>query len=51
MSIYLSLLVAIIGMLVFSLSKNPDVKELGRISYAVGLLVFLFEVATHVVRF
>jgi hypothetical protein len=52
MSIYLSLLICIIGLLVFVMSKtNPDAKELGRLAYFAGLLVFLFEAATHVVKF
>lgn len=41
MTIYLSLLVALIGLLVYALSTNPKVAELGRISYFAGLLAFL----------
>ena len=43
MTIYLSLLVAIIGLLVYALSANPKVAELGRISYFAGLLAFLLQ--------
>ncbi len=41
MVIYLSLLVAIIGLLVYVLSANPKVSELGRVSFFAGLLAFL----------
>lgn len=44
MIIYLSLLVALIGLLAYALSANPKVQELGRISYAMGLLAFLLRV-------
>ena len=52
MIIYLSLLVAIVGLLVYALSPaNPPsaaptskVAEIGRISYAMGLLAFLLQV-------
>ncbi len=49
-SILLPLLVCIIGMLVYALSANAKVGELGRLAYFAGLLVTLFEVAAHVVR-
>jgi Na+/phosphate symporter len=39
---WLSLLIAIVGLLVFGLTKqNPDVKEIGRIMFFCGLLAFL----------
>jgi hypothetical protein len=42
MIIYLALLVAIVGVLMFALSKtNPDLKEIGRIMFWTGLLAFL----------
>jgi hypothetical protein len=44
MIIYLSLAVALIGALVYALSANPKLVELGRISYAMGLLAFLLRV-------
>jgi hypothetical protein len=46
MVIYLSLLVALIGMLVYALSNNGKVAELGRLAFACGLLAFLFGVAS-----
>ena len=45
MVIYLSLLVCIVGVLMYALSANPKVAELGRISYFAGLLAFLLVVA------
>lgn len=44
MMIYWSLLIAIVGALVYLVPVNPrmaKVQELGRIAYAFGLLVFL----------
>lgn len=44
MIVYLSLLVCVIGALVYALSANPKLVELGRISYFAGLLAFLIRV-------
>lgn len=41
MIIYLSLLVAVIGLLVYLLCANPKWVEVGRVAFACGLLVFL----------
>lgn len=43
MTIVLSLLVCVIGVLVYALSANTKVQELGQIAYAFGLLVFLLQ--------
>ena len=52
LSILLPLLIAIIGAFVYVASKtNAKVAEIGRLAFACGLLVTLFEVATHVVKF
>lgn len=45
MTVWLSLLVAIIGCLIYALSANPKVAELGRISFFAGLLAFLLQSA------
>ena len=45
MIIYLSLLVALVGCLMYALAANPKVQELGRLAYACGLLAFLLRVA------
>ncbi len=45
MTIYLSLLVALIGILMYALCANPKLQEIGRISYFAGILAFLIEVA------
>jgi len=50
-AILLPFLVCIVGVLVYALSANPKLVELGRLAYACGLLVTMFEVATHVVKF
>lgn len=41
MVIYLSVLVALIGLLVYGFAANPKAAELGRIAYFCGLLSFL----------
>ena len=41
MEIYFSLLVALIGLVVYFVASNPKVAEAGRIAYAAGLLAFL----------
>lgn len=41
MLIYLSLLVALLGVFTYALSSNPKLQEIGRISFFCGLLAFL----------
>lgn len=41
MIIYLPLLVAIIGVLMYALCVNPKLAEIGRIAFFCGLLAFL----------
>lgn len=43
MIILLPLLICIIGLVVYALAANPKVAELGRLSFWVGLLVFLLH--------
>jgi len=45
MIIYLSLLVCVIGALMYALSANPKLVEIGRLSFWVGLLAFLLRVS------
>lgn len=45
MIIYLSLLVALIGVLMYFIATNPKAQEIGRLSFAVGLLSFLLKAA------
>jgi Na+/phosphate symporter len=45
MIIYLSLLVALVGVLMYALCANPKLQEIGRLSFACGLLAFLLKVA------
>jgi hypothetical protein len=49
MEIYLSLLVALVGLLMYALSANPKLAEIGRISFFAGLLAFLIQIAPHMV--
>jgi hypothetical protein len=41
MEIYFSLLVALIGLLMFALCANPKLAEIGKIMFWTGLLAFL----------
>lgn len=41
MIIYLSLLICVIGLLMYALCVNPKLIEIGRIMFWVGLLAFL----------
>lgn len=43
MVVLLSVLVAIIGVLMYALSANPKLAELGRIMFFAGLLAFLLQ--------
>ena len=43
MIIFVSLLVCLIGVLMYALDINPKLQEIGRIAYGVGLLVFLWH--------
>jgi Na+/phosphate symporter len=45
MVIYLSLLIALIGVLAFALCVNPKLQEIGRIMFFCGLLAFLLVAA------
>jgi hypothetical protein len=47
MIIYVPLLVALLGALLYGLSASGKVQELGRIMFFCGLLVFLFEIGSH----
>jgi len=50
MMIYIPYLVALIGLLCYALSSNPKVAELGRLAFAVGLLIGLLAMQTAAVR-
>jgi len=43
MLIYLSLAVALIGVLMYALCVNPKLSEIGRIMFGFGLLAFLLR--------
>lgn len=49
MTIYLSLIIALIGVLAYALSANGKLQEIGRISYFAGLLAFLLQAGSHLV--
>lgn len=43
MLIYLSLLIAVIGLVMYFICANPKLQEIGRIAFGVGLLAFLLK--------
>ncbi len=43
MMIYLSLLVALVGVLMYALSANAKLVEIGRLAFLAGLLAFLLQ--------
>ena len=43
MIVYLSLLVCVVGVLMYALCVNPKLQEIGRLAYGCGLLAFLLE--------
>lgn len=49
MLIYFSLLIALIGVLMYALASNPKLVEIGRICFAFGLLAFLLRVTESMV--
>lgn len=50
-TILVPLLVCLAGALVYALSANGKVSELGRIAYFCGLLWLVYEFSSHVIRF
>jgi hypothetical protein len=50
MQIAFSLLVALIGLLMYALCSNPKLAEIGRLSYFAGLLSFLLNGASELLR-
>lgn len=49
MEVFLSLLVALVGLLMYIMSGNPKIQELGRIMFAAGMFAFLFIAGPQVV--
>jgi hypothetical protein len=49
MIIYLSLLVCIVGALIYAFATNPKLSEIGRMSFWCGLLAFLLTAPGHLV--
>lgn len=44
MIVYLSLFVALIGVLVYAFAANAKVQDIGKLAYFAGLLAFLLSV-------
>ena len=49
MVIYFSLVIALVGLLMYALVANPKLAEIGRICFFCGLLAFLLGVPSHLV--
>ena len=49
MQIYFSLLVCLIGVLMYALCVNPKLQEIGRIMFFAGLLAFLLNGVERIV--
>jgi hypothetical protein len=49
MIVYLSLLVAIVGLIMYFVASNPKVQEVGKIMLFSGLLAFLIMVGSHMI--
>jgi Na+/phosphate symporter len=47
MIVYTSVLIALIGLLMYAFCVNPKLAEIGRITYFAGLLAFLLTGVTH----
>lgn len=50
MTAYISALVALIGVVIYAVSLNAKVAEIGRLMFGSGLLVFLFQLAPRVLH-
>lgn len=46
---FLSLVVCVVGAVVYLVATNPKYAELGRISFGAGLLTFLLQNGTHII--
>ncbi len=44
------LLFAVVGALLYALAGNPKAAELGRLTFAAGMIALAFALASHVVK-
>lgn len=51
MIIYTSLLVSVIGFILYLVVTKPEIKEAGRLAFAVSLLAFLLTFASNTAAF
>ncbi len=49
MVVFLSILVALVGILMFALCDNAKLSEIGKISFFCGLLAFLLQVSPKMI--
>jgi Na+/phosphate symporter len=50
MTTYIPLLIAIVGALLYALSTNAKVQEMGRLGFFAGLFVTLLQLQGHVIK-
>lgn len=50
MTAYIPMLLAIIGLLVYAIATNAKLVEIGRLTFAIGLLVLTFELAKRTIH-
>ena len=49
--LFLPLLVCLLGALIYARTVESKTAEMGRLAFACGLLITLFELATRVIQF
>ncbi len=49
MTAYLSLIVALVGLVIYAVTMNPKLSEIGRLMFGCGLFVFLLQMVPRVV--
>ena len=49
MIVYISLLVCVIGLVIYFIATKGEVKEAGRLAYFAGLLAFLLQLSPKMV--
>ena len=50
MIVYLSLFIALVGLLMYGFAANPKLQEIGRICFFSGLLAFLLRVTQSLIH-
>jgi Na+/phosphate symporter len=51
LTILVPILVLVVGALAYGISKNPEVKEMGRIAFFCGLFVLTWQLGSDLLHF